>query len=132
MDPVVHFEIPAGDVERAKKFYSDIFGWKMHQLGSDFGGYVTVQTSEVDEKNMLKEPGRINGGMMKREAIKSPVIVIAVDDCDATVEKVKASGGKLVGEILDIPTIGRYAYVEDCEGNVIGVIKPIMPGNPQM
>ena len=26
MNPVVHFEIPAEDVERAKKFYGDIFG----------------------------------------------------------------------------------------------------------
>jgi predicted enzyme related to lactoylglutathione lyase len=33
----------------------------------------------------------------------------------------------LVGEILDIPTVGRYARVQDTEGNVIGVIKPTMP-----
>jgi predicted enzyme related to lactoylglutathione lyase len=52
---------------------------------------------------------------------------MAVDDADATVEKVKKSGGRLVGEILDIPNVGRYARVQDTEGNVIGVIKPIMP-----
>ena len=33
MDRVVHFEIPADDLERAKKFYSDNFGWKLNQLG---------------------------------------------------------------------------------------------------
>jgi predicted enzyme related to lactoylglutathione lyase len=40
---------------------------------------------------------------------------------------VKKSGGKLVGEILDIPGVGRYARVQDTEGNVVAVIKPIMP-----
>ena len=130
MDPVVHFEIPAEDVERAKKFYVDNFGWKMNVMSGEYGNYVILQTGPTDEKGMPERPAFINGGMMKRGTIKSPVLVIAVDDCDAAVEKVKKSGGKLVGEILDIPMVGRYAYVEDCEGNVIGVIKPIMPGNP--
>jgi predicted enzyme related to lactoylglutathione lyase len=43
------------------------------------------------------------------------------------VEKVRKSGGKLVGEVMDIPNVGRYARVQDTEGNVIGVIKPFMP-----
>lgn len=127
MNRVVHFEIPAGDVERAKKFYGDIFDWKMTVMGDEYGKYVMLQTGPTDEKGMPTRPAFINGGMMKRGTVKSPVIVIAVDDCDATVEKVKASGSKLVGEILDIPKVGRYAYVEDCEGNVIGVMKPMMP-----
>ncbi len=127
MNRVVHFEIPLEDVERGKKFYADIFGWGLKQMGSEFGNYVLAQTGPMDDKMMPQDSGFINGGMMKRETIKSPVIVIAVDDTDATVEKIKNSGGKLVGEIMDIPTIGRYAYVEDSEGNVIGVIKPIMP-----
>ena len=29
MDKVQHFEIPANNVEKAKKFYSDVFGWKI-------------------------------------------------------------------------------------------------------
>jgi predicted enzyme related to lactoylglutathione lyase len=131
MNSVVHFEIPVDDVERAKKFYADNFGWKMQQMGSEFGNYIILQTGPTDEKGMPQRSAFINGGMMKRGTVKSPVLVIAVDDCDAAVEKVKKSGGKLVGEIMDIPNVGRYAYVEDPEGNVIGIIKPIMPGNPQ-
>ena len=51
---------------------------------------------------------------------------MAVEDADAAVERVKKTGGRLVGEILDIPNVGRYARVEDSEGNVIGIIKPSM------
>jgi predicted enzyme related to lactoylglutathione lyase len=128
MNRVVHFEIPAENLERAKKFYGENFGWTLNQLGPETGNYVLVQTGPTDEKGMPQDKAFINGGLMKREpSASSPVLVIAVDDTDATVERVKKSGGKLVGEILDIPNVGRYARVQDTEGNVIGVIKPTMP-----
>ena len=128
MSRVVHFEIPADNLERAKKFYSDNFGWKINQLGAEMGNYVLVHTGPTDEKGMPQDRAFINGGLMKRDpSASSPVIVIAVGDADATVEKVKQSGGTLVGEILDIPHVGRYARVQDTEGNVIGIIKPFMP-----
>jgi predicted enzyme related to lactoylglutathione lyase len=128
MNRVVHFEIPTDDLERAKKFYSENFGWKLTQLGPEMGSYVLVHTGPTDEKGMPQDRAFINGGLMKRDPSgRAPVLVIAVDDADAAVDKVKRSGGKLVGEVLDIPGVGRYARVQDTEGNVIGVIKPIMP-----
>jgi predicted enzyme related to lactoylglutathione lyase len=127
MDRVVHFEIPAENLERAKKFYSENFGWKLNQLGSEMGNYVLVHTGPTDEQGMPQDRAFINGGLMPRDpSASSPVLVIAVADADQTVEKVKQSGGRLVGEILDIPNVGRYARVQDTEGNVIGVIKPAM------
>ena len=128
MNRVVHFEIPAEDLERAKKFYSENFGWKLTQFGPEMGNYVLAHTGPTDEQGMPQDRAFINGGLMKRDpSAQTPVLVIAVADTDATVDKVTKSGGKLVGEILDIPTVGRYARVQDSEGNVIGVIKPIMP-----
>ena len=127
MDRVVHFEIPAENLERAKKFYSENFGWKLNQLGPEVGNYVLVHTGPTDEQGMPQDRAFINGGLMPRDpSASSPVLVIAVADADQTVEKVKQSGGRLVGEILDIPNVGRYARVQDSEGNVIGVIKPAM------
>jgi predicted enzyme related to lactoylglutathione lyase len=127
MDRVVHFEIPAENLERAKKFYSENFGWKLSQLGPEMGNYVLVQTGPTDEQGMPQDRAFINGGLMSRDpSASSPVLVIAVADADQAVEKVKKSGGRLIGEILDIPNVGRYARVQDTEGNVIGVIKPMM------
>lgn len=71
MDKVVHFEIPVDDLDRAKKFYSSIFGWEL-QYYQFAGGmtYTGVRTVPVDEKTyMPKEPGAINGGMMKRSSL---------------------------------------------------------------
>ena len=128
MDRVVHFEIPAENLERAKKFYSENFGWKLNQLGPEVGNYVLVHTGPTDAEGMPQDRAFINGGLMPRDpSASSPVLVIAVADADQAVEKVKKSGGRLVGEILDIPNVGRYARLQDTEGNVIAVIKPTMP-----
>ena len=125
MDKVQHFEIPADDLARAKKFYESTFGWQtMDWPMSDGSNYVGLHTGPVDEKNMWKEPGFINGGMFKRGgsfAAKGIVITPVVQDIMAAIEKVKAAGGKLVAEPKTIPDMGIYAYVEDTEGNVIGI-----------
>ena len=122
MDKVVHFEIPADDVERAKKFYSGTFGWKLTDMPEM--QYVMVNTAETSADGMIQEKGVINGGLMKRGEVKNPVVVIAVTSIDASLPKVEASGGKVVVPPMDIPGVGRYAYVSDTEGNVIGVIQP--------
>ncbi|MBP9822199.1 MAG: VOC family protein [Candidatus Pacebacteria bacterium] len=132
MNRVVHFEIPADDIERAQKFYNETFGWKLVPMGGEYGNYVVVQTGPTDEQGMPKESAFINGGLFKRDpSAKAPILVLGTDDCDGTVKKAEEAGGKLIGEILDIPNVGRYARVQDPEGNVIAIIKPIMPGNPQ-
>lgn len=83
MNRVVHFEIPAENLDRAKKFYSENFGWTVNQLGPEMGGYVLAHTGPTDDKGMPQDKGFINGGLMKRDpSAASPVIVIAVGDAD--------------------------------------------------
>ena len=50
MNPVVHFEMPAKDRGRMRKFYETAFGWRTEQLGKEMGEYVLVTTTESDEK----------------------------------------------------------------------------------
>ena len=127
MNRVVHFEIPADNLERAKKFYGENFGWKLNQFGPEMGNYVVVHTGPTDDKGMPQDKAFINGGIMPRDpSASAPILVIAVDDADAAVERSEV-GRKTGQEILDIPNVGRYARVQDSEGNVIAVIKPSMP-----
>ena len=120
MDKVVHFEIPTEKLERAKKFYSDVFGWRMNPVPEM--NYVIVHTAEVDKQNMPKTVGAINGGMMnKMEHITGPVITIDVENIDKKVEKIKKAGGKLVMDKMRVGEMGYAAYVKDTEGNVIGL-----------
>lgn len=124
MDKVQHFEIPASDVARARKFYEKVFGWKTMEFPMAGMEYVGLHTGPVDEKNVWQEPGFINGGMFQRSAqfpIQGPTIAITVADIDAALEKVKAAGGIVAMEKTAICDMGLYAYVKDPEGNVIGV-----------
>lgn len=128
MNPVVHFEMPAGDKKRMMEFYSRVFGWKTQMLGPEMGEYVTATTTEVDDKNMPKKTGAINGGFfLKTEDPMSqyPSIVIAVDDIQKSMKDVQASGGTVHGEPEDIPGIGKHVSIVDTEGNRISLLQPI-------
>jgi predicted enzyme related to lactoylglutathione lyase len=120
MDRVVHFEIPADDIARAKEFYGSTFGWELNDAeGMD---YTVVRTSPVDERQMPTEPGAINGGMMQRTAeTPNPVITINVDSIDDALKRVDAGGGTSVRPRTEIPGMGAFAYFKDTEGNVVGL-----------
>ncbi len=116
------------DRERAKKFYSEVFGWKTQQLGPEMGNYVTVNTDETDEKGMLKETNRINGGLYEKlpdPSRNQPSVVIAVENIQDAMKKIKDAGGTIQGEPMDIPGIGQYISMIDTEGNRVGVLQPI-------
>lgn len=119
MDKVVHFEIPYDNKDRASRFYTEIFGWKLLDIPEM--GYTMVHAAETDKNNMVSEKGAINGGLFHREvSAKEPIIVIGVKSIDETIKKVVAAGGKVVTPKQSIPN-GSYARVADCEGNVIGL-----------
>jgi predicted enzyme related to lactoylglutathione lyase len=83
MGQVVHFEITADDIARAKKFY-EIFGWKTEDAMMPGIEYWLVKTGSDDVTK--------NGAIMSRQYSKQPVINwISVDDLDKMVEEVKKS-----------------------------------------
>jgi predicted enzyme related to lactoylglutathione lyase len=127
MNPVTHFEMAGEDMERMKKFYETVFAWKTIQTGPEMGNYVMVNTDETDAQGMLKKTNRINGGFYKKmddPAMNTPSVVIAVENLEKAIERVKAAGGNLLTEIMPIPGIGRYVSIKDTEGNRVGVLQP--------
>lgn len=125
MNPVVHFEMPAKDKKRVKKFYETAFGWQMTELGPEMGNYMLAVTSETEQPGMPpKNPGAINGGFFDYGANGSiPHLVISVDDLDKHMEIVKNAGGEIDGEAMDIPGIGRFVMLKDTEGNRVGMLQ---------
>jgi predicted enzyme related to lactoylglutathione lyase len=124
MPKVVHFEIPADDVERAKNFYGSVFGWELQTMQMEGGDYTSVKTTPVDEQTQQPtEPGAINGGMYQRseQAPSSPVITIDVDAIDDALKQIEDKGGSTVTPRTPIPGMGAFAYFQDPEGNVVGL-----------
>ena len=127
MNPVVHFEMPAEDRKRMSRFYTKAFGWQTKQLGPEMGEYVLVTTTEVDENMMPKKPGAINGGFFQKTEDKPsqyPSVVIQVDDIKESMKKVEESGGKVLGEPMEIPDVGWYVSFFDTEGNRVSMLQP--------
>ncbi|HXW03904.1 MAG TPA: VOC family protein [Vicinamibacterales bacterium] len=122
MDKVVHFEIPFDDKPRAMKFYQDAFGWRLVDMPQM--NYVLASTVDVDERQMPKEPGAINGGLFQRPAeAPAPTIYVGVTSVDASIAKATAAGGRVVTPRTPIPGMGAYARIADTEGNVIGLFE---------
>ena len=112
----VHFEIHADDVQRAIKFYSDLFGWKIENWGGPME-YWLVTTGDDNE------PG-INGAIMKRpDPGATGVNYINVESIDEFTEKIKPTGGSIVMPKMPIPGIGYAAVCRDTEGNSFGLFQ---------
>ena len=112
---VVHFEIPASDFSKAKDFYGKVFGWGMKEWGDE---YMMAMTTEVDEKQMPKEMGGINGGFYKRKSKgQQPSFVVETDSIEETLAAVEKAGGTVTRKKEAIGEMGFMAEFTDPDGN---------------
>ena len=117
---VVHFEIPADNLDRAQDFYRAAFGWTLNAMPGM--GYALVTTTPTDETGTPTAPGAINGGMLARqEPVTSTVITVEVADIDQSLEAVVTRGGTVVRSGEPVSDMGIAAYVRDSEGNLLGL-----------
>jgi predicted enzyme related to lactoylglutathione lyase len=115
MGRVIHFEIPADDLNRARAFYEGVFGWGIQKW--DGGDYWLVSTGTGN-------PG-INGGLMKRNEPGQPVVnTVEVTDLEETQAKIRDAGGQVVVPRMEIPGVGYLIYFKDTEGNIFGAMQP--------
>ncbi|WP_316505575.1 VOC family protein [Nitrosopumilus sp.] len=127
MNKVVWFEIPFDESERAQKFYKDVFGWQINHFPEM--DYYVATTDDSDPQTMEpKQPGAINGGLMKKDdTAKHPVILVEVPSIDEHLKKIEQNGGKTVMPKINAGNLGLYARVSDTEGNVIGLWEKVTP-----
>jgi predicted enzyme related to lactoylglutathione lyase len=138
MNRVVHFEIHAKDLDKAEKFYTDVFGWKVTAMGETFGGYRIIVSDADKPKDAAPTDPKwwgINGGLTKRmgeppvgnEPVNAFVCIVGVDDIDTSIAKVLAAGGTIALEKMNVPGVGLLVYVKDPENNLFGMIQAEMP-----
>ena len=125
---IIHFEIPAKNVEALKSFYEAVLGWKILKAPIPSMDYWIIQTVPTDEKGMLQRPG-VNGGLYPRTPDMpgaAQVNYISVENIDEYVAKVITAGGKIIVAKQQIPKIGSLVIAADPEGNAFGLIQPEM------
>jgi predicted enzyme related to lactoylglutathione lyase len=136
MYPVIHFEMPAADSKREKKFYESVFGWQTTQLGPEAGDFTLAFTTETDPTNrMPKKPGAITGGFYKKTKPDQHIkITILVDDLREAMKRIEEAGGKILGgrkpgEPDELPGVGLFCDIADPEGNLVTIYEDRSP-NP--
>src|SRR5579872_3504333 len=113
----VHFEIPVDDPERAIKFYSELFGWKIEKWPGPTD-YWLIKTGEAPD------PG-IDGGFLRRRDPTQPCVnTIGVANIDDMLRAVEGKGGQCVLPKMPIPGVGWLAYCKDLDGNMFGMMQP--------
>jgi hypothetical protein len=121
---IVHFEIPADDVEKLRKFYSILFGWKIELMPGQVE-YYGIYTVPMDEKGMPLRPG-VNGGLMKKQNPEHKAVnYINVESVDEYMKKIESLGGRIVVPKMEVPGIGWWALAVDPEGNQFAILQPL-------
>lgn len=113
---VAHFAINCNDVERGKRFYSAVFGWKFAPWGPP--GFYNTELGDGQRGAIQK----------RREVVKGvPMFgfecTIGVEDVDAIAAAVEANGGKVVMPKVTLPTVGHLIFFQDPEGNIAGAMQ---------
>jgi predicted enzyme related to lactoylglutathione lyase len=110
---ICYIEIPSTDPSRSADFYRQVFGWGIRQRSNGSTAF-DDGVGEVSGTWVVGRPSAALPGLM---------VYIMVDDAEATVETIKANGGKIVQPIgADAPEI--TARFQDPGGNVIGIYQP--------
>ncbi|MBM7619969.1 putative enzyme related to lactoylglutathione lyase [Bacillus tianshenii] len=126
MGRLVHFEVHVDNMERAKTFYGEVFGWKFEDW-TDYAGmpYFGAVTGDANE------PG-VNGALMQRRGpapeANQPMngfsCTMGVADYEATEKLILEHGGKVAVPKYALPGMAWQGYYVDTEGNVFGVHQP--------
>ena len=112
-----HFAINADDVQRARRFYEQVFGWtfdpwgppnfyQIKNAGTGFLGALQERRELVPEAKMLGYE-----------------VTMGVDDLEATMAAVVAAGGKILMQPYRIEGVGELIYFADTEGNLVGAMR---------
>ncbi|AAM05414.1 TPA: VOC family protein [Methanosarcina acetivorans] len=115
MPTIVHFDVPADDPARAKKFYAELFGWKFEKPFETMEYYL-IETEDLEGK---AGPG---GGLGKRGAPDQRIMnYIGVPSIEEYLSKVEKLGGKVVMAKTAVPGWGYLAICTDTENNTFGL-----------
>lgn len=121
MSQVAHYAINADDVDRALRFYQNVFGWKFQAYGPP-GFYM------VDEES-ARMTVRLRGSLQKRREIVPGVPIrgfectIAVENIDTAAGRIEKNGGTVVMPICTLAGVGRLLFFQDPEGNIAGAMQ---------
>ena len=115
--PVVLFEIGCQDSPKTTSFFSDLFGWTIERRGP--ATLIDTGAGRGIVGHLTSLPNGLRNYV---------TIYVQVDDLDAYLEKARELGGETVEPPNEVPGAGKFAWLNDPEGNMIGIWQPYFTG----
>lgn len=113
-NPFVHIELMTNDVDSAKSFFGQLFGWTL-QDSKGAGGmdYTMIHVGEGTGGGIMKNPIPNSGSMW--------VAYVAVDDVAAATARAQSLGGKVMKDVTDVGGMGSFSIITDPTGAMLGL-----------
>lgn len=107
-----YVELAVTDLERAKAFYAEAFGWQFNDYGPQYAGI----------RDPWDDSGAEMGGLRLGPEVRAggPLVLLYSTDLDRSVEAVTRAGGRVVSGPYEFPG-GRRFHFTDPSGNELGV-----------
>jgi hypothetical protein len=115
--PVVHFEIGCKNSAKLQEFYTRLFDWKF----TPYGPAAMINTGQSTGIQ-----GHLNS--LGHEPHNYVTVYAQVDDLQAYLDKAAKLGGKTLVPPTEVPGMGRFAWLADPEGTIVGLWKPAVKG----
>ncbi|MEM7009059.1 MAG: VOC family protein [Thermodesulfobacteriota bacterium] len=111
-------ELATNDTEKAKEFYTELFGWTYDEM--DMGGGMTYTAFKNGD---WPAAGMMAIGQDMGDMPPTWSVYFAVNDCDSSTEEATNLGGQTIVPPTDIPEVGRFSFLQDPQGAVFAIIK---------
>lgn len=120
MERVVHFKIQADSIQRALRFYKDVFGWRSEKHRGDRSWLILTDDGQVSGFNGLISAREKTYGSDKTATYIYTVGKLSFYQVLSAIVK---NGGQILSPRKEIPGVGWLAYCKDTEGNTFGIIQ---------
>ena len=116
-NPFVHVELNTTDVDKAKKFYGQLFDWKLEDVAMGISRQYT----------MIMPGTGTGGGILQHPMPGEPstwLAYVLVDDIAASTQKAKSLGARIIRDVTEVPGTGWLSIIIDPTGATLGLWKP--------
>ncbi|MEK8109389.1 VOC family protein [Micromonospora sp. M12] len=107
-----YVELTVADLEQAKRFYAEAFGWQFNDYGPTYAGIRSLHVDSAPEVGGLRVDQEVRPG--------GPLVLLYSSDLDKSVEAVQNAGGTVINGPYGFPG-GRRFHFTDPSGNELGV-----------
>ncbi|MDQ4053930.1 MAG: VOC family protein [Actinomycetota bacterium] len=111
-------ELFTGDTAGATAFYTGLFGWTAEESTAEYGGYIVFRLDDRPVAGCMQDDGSSG-------APPTWSVYLESNDAADTAEMVKANGGQVHVEPMQVGEMGHMAFCTDPSGAAVGIWQPL-------